>query len=255
MTKVASEKHYVEVSAEVIRETEKAFQVEAQYWTREDKPVKKAKMWVPKSCSKVVDGKVVGIADFILNQWVQEHKEHIKVHSSLTAAHTRICFDMHEKEVLMNRRKERQDEQRKHLDDIIAKYLPDCTKYSHKLMQELGTIAQTFGRIWKEEGFDANLCDEFISYGEKVNAKYGEPDWVSGYYEKAKGFDEEKRRFILEFPWNTWVFGDFHADYYGREKDFYEVKELMEKKFKKETAVLLEYRSIVERIYNSKKSY
>lgn len=253
MTNVAKKERemiFVGVTASIVRETEKAYQVEVQYWTKADQPVKKAKMWVPKSCSKVEDGKVTQIADFILRQWEQEHLEYIKSFSSLTASHTRIDYDIARKEELVRREKEKQAAYKKHIDDIIAKYLPTVTESSHKMLAELGTIAQAFGRIWKEEGTDAITCDEFVAWGKDVCKKYGELEPTDEYYEKAKKFDEKDRRFVVGYIYDTWVFGDFRADYYGKEKDFYEVKDyLIQKKFKKECDLGHQYMAFVEKLY------
>ena len=97
------EMSYVKVSASIVKETEKAYQVEVLYWTKFDNPVKKATMWSPKSCTKTEDGKVTEIATFILNRWMEEHRNTIRNHSSYAADKMRIEWDIEYKERLMKK--------------------------------------------------------------------------------------------------------------------------------------------------------
>ena len=46
------------VTTNIVKETEKAYQLNVLYWTLFDKPEKTATMWVPKSCCDIEDGKV-----------------------------------------------------------------------------------------------------------------------------------------------------------------------------------------------------
>jgi hypothetical protein len=204
---------YTEVSATIIKESEKAYQAEVLYWTKFDQPVKKATMWIPKSCSKAADGKVTEIATFILNKWEEEHRKVIGRHSSYAADKMRINWDMEHKEALMKDEADERAAYKKRIEDTIAKYLPATTKASHTFIAELGMIAYTFGRIWKEEGVDAAACDEFISWGKQVCKKYGELEEPEEYYERAKAFDTDNRKFVLTYVYDSWVFGDFKANY------------------------------------------
>jgi hypothetical protein len=252
MTNVAKEKRemiFVGVTASIVRETEKAYQVEAQYWTKFDQPVKKAKMWIPKSCSKAEDGKVTQIADFILREWEKERREYIKSYSSLTASYTIINWDLDRKERLAKEEAEKKAAYKKHVKETIAKYLPTVTECSHKFIRALGTIARGFGRMWKEEGADADACDEFITWGENICKKYGESYPADEYYQMIKKYDNKERGLVVGYAWETWIFGDFHANYYGAEKDFYEVRNDIVKKFKDEESVLIQYKYYAERLW------
>ena len=254
MTNVAKGKRemiFIGVTASIVRETEKAYQVEVQYWTKADQPVKKAKMWVPKSCSKVEDGKVTQIADFILWQWEKEHLEYIKSFSSLTAAHTRIDFDIARKDELVRREKEKKAAYKKHIDDTIAKYLPTVTKSCKEMLSEYGTVAQIFGRIWKEDGIDGAFCDEFIAWGKVVNEKYGEVEGSESKYEflqRVKNYNERERQILYHDYSHIWVFGDFRPN--DSQRDFFEIKDfLIHEKFKKECAIGREFRDFLTRHY------
>ena len=104
------------VTTTIMKETEKAYQLNVQYWTLFDKPEKTATMWVPKSCCDIEDGKVTGIADWILDKWVKEYNDRISYYK---ARSSRVSFDMKEKEYLMKRKKIR----RLHLKRNLPKHL------------------------------------------------------------------------------------------------------------------------------------
>lgn len=243
---------YTSVSAVIIKETEKAYQAEVLYWTKFDQPTKKAKMWIPKSCSKVQDNKLTEVAQFILNNWEKEHREAVECHSAYAAKRMNIEWDMEHKEALIKAKAEEDAAHKKHLEDIIAKFLPLATDGSHKMLAELGTIAQVFGRIYKENGIEAEPCDKFISWGEKVCKKYGELEPADEYYEKAKTFDADGRRMVLHWPFDCWIFGDFHCNPYGTsdERYFYSyIDYVIQKYFKKEAALIKEYKDLTEVLY------
>ena len=248
------EMSYTKVSASIVKETEKAYQVEVLYWTKFDNPVKKATMWSPKSCTKTEDGKVTEIATFILNRWMEEHRNVIRNHSNYAADKMRIEWDIEYKERLMKKDAEEKAASRKHFDEVVAYYLPLATEASHKMMGILGMFAKTFGRIWKEEGTDAATCDEFIAWGTKVCKKYGQPHSDEEAYTSLKNADEKARGFSVEYGWDVWVLGDFRVDPYGtkQEREFYDlqVKEyIIQRYFKKETQIKKEFCDWIEKFY------
>lgn len=249
-TNAKREMYYTKVSASIVKETEKAYQVEVLYWTQFDKPVKKAVMWCPKSCAKTEDGKVTEIADFILKRWDEEHRQTVGIHCSYAAKKMRIEWDIEWKERLMKEEADKQAAYKKHFDDTIAKYLPTAKEESHKWLNTLGMIAKAFGRIWKEEGTDAAACDEFIAWGEAVCKKYGDKRSDEDYYDLVKAYDGKERQLVVANVYNVWILGDFHASYYGEGHDFYEVKEyLLKNKFKKERAIVDEYKEFINKLY------
>lgn len=239
--------HFIGVSATIIKETEKAYQVEVLYWTKANQPTKKAKMWTPKSCSKTQDGKVIEIAEFILNQWEKEHREFIGQHSGYAASKIKINWDMNHKEALIKREAEESAAYKKQIDDAIAKYLPLATESSHKFLSILGLFAKGYGRFWKENGVDAATCDEFISWGKEVCKKYGQPISDVEYYERIKNYDEKERRLSVEYAWQNGVLGEFA--YENGEKYITDVNTNLLKKFKKESALREEYQAFAEKLY------
>ena len=240
----------IEVTATAIRETEKAYQAEVKYWTKFDAPVKTAKMWVPKSCCAAENSTITSIDKFILDKWEEEHRNLIGTHSSYAARKMHIEWDLKRKEGELKKAAEEDASRKKHINDTIAKYLPEVTKTSHKLMAELGSIARTYGRIWKEEGTDAAACDEFIKWGNALGKKYGFIGDDAEFYENAKKLSAKDRSLYVEFIWNTWVFGDFCACAPGRNADFYDVIDiLLKKQFKKEMTFFNEYKGFINNFW------
>lgn len=78
------------VSATIVKETEKAYQLDVTYWTQADKPTKTANMWCPKSCCTITEKECL-VADFILNQWVEKHNEYIRQYTTRLPS---ISFNM-----------------------------------------------------------------------------------------------------------------------------------------------------------------
>lgn len=62
-------KNMANVTAKVLRETEKALQLSVLYWSGRDMAAKEMIVWCPKTCCIVEKEQVTKVAEFILNKW------------------------------------------------------------------------------------------------------------------------------------------------------------------------------------------
>ena len=74
--------NFIPVTADTLKETEKAYQLSISYWTTERASIKTANIWVPKSCAQVTDKKVSAVADWVLNKWTAQRAEYITYRAS-----------------------------------------------------------------------------------------------------------------------------------------------------------------------------
>ena len=231
---------YNKVSASILRETEKAYQLSVSYWTQADKPSKEAKMWCPKSCCKVVDGSISEIAEFILRNWMKEHNEYIR---SFTHVVPNISFDMDEKARRMQQKKEKDEACKKAFDTKISFCATATEPYVVSFMRELGYFCTSFGAFIKSQslGISESAIDEMVVLGKSITRAYGDFDKIFDYekniqHHGASVYVDE----ILYSYVSTSAFGDLFNNPKLLEKlnsgnmRFYDVRDTLESKvFKK----------------------
>ena len=258
---------FTKVSSKVVRESEKAYQLEVSYWTKFDAPIKTAKMWCPKSCSKVENGVVVEVATFILDKWVEEHNNYVRQHTRVLP---NISFDIAHKEALVAREKEDTANNRAYRKELVERAYNVALPYADARMREMASIAIVWGGFFvKNKKFNVAKTEELVALGHKIEAVYGLCEKysteeiaseVENYLSLSK--DDFLRYGLQEFT-ERWIFGDLYfrldESYNERtfgftQKDFYNItyaacgglaKSELGKKFKKQ----IEFTNAFKEIY------
>lgn len=249
---------YVKVVSNIIRETEKAYQLTVSYWTKVDKPAKEAKMWCPKSCCKTEDGKVVEVAEFILNNWEKEHNDYIR---SYTRVIPNISFDMAAKEARLANMKEQEQREKEVFAERVARISAKAEPYATKFMQELGLVCGGASEALRAMGRDAAACDDLASLGKKIRKAFGDYNNDETALERCvdnyKGYTEAEIHDAMYMMLDTWIFDNLRVSYDNTversgftHSEFFSVSEhLKSKVFKKNTEFKRLYSEAYGRIW------
>ena len=183
---------YTPVVAKTLKETEKAFQLELQYWTRFDTPIKTTKMWVPKSCCKTEGNKVVEIAEWVLNKWATEHNEYIRKNISGYAANrTSLSFNMAEKERLINNdnaKKQKYQDDLKYAMEVIYNEVKDAATFQ---MQGIGYVSYAAVEA-HPEWFTAEEAKKLTDFGKRVEKDFGKSSEMRAIDKNLKTYTSEE---------------------------------------------------------------
>ena len=195
---------FSKVKASVVRETEKAYQLNISYWTKAEKPAKERKTWCPKSCCKTEDGKVVEVANFILDRLAQEIVDYVKQYFRYPPT---IRFDMEAKEMEAKRLKDKKEAERREWEDSVTRIVDYVTPYALAFVKEVGTVSRIFGEHLEKVSGGAEKWQRLASLGKKIEAQFGK--WESeanvyGYVEK----DQDLMLYLNQL-FDLWVLGDF----------------------------------------------
>ena len=248
------EMRFSKVSASIVRETEKAFQVVVAYWTKADKPSKEAKMWCPKSCCKVIDGKVVEIAEFILNNWTKEHNDYIR---TLTHVVPNVSFDMDEKESVLAHMREDERIAREAVEEKVSRISAKAEPFATKFMQELAWVCMGAGMYMKDAGHDADACDEMIALGKKISKVFGAfgEETIEDYVARLRTVSESDVTDLMYMMLDTWIYDGLRVAYdntiarEGFTKDeFHSVRDNLDKVFKKNVSFKAKYNELYGRV-------
>ena len=159
------------VTTTIMKETEKAYQLNVQYWTLFDKPEKTATMWVPKSCCDIEDGKVTGIADWILDKWVKEYNDRISYYK---ARSSRVSFDMKEKEYLMKKEEDKKAAFKAELAETLEVVTEYVKPYAKLYMMEIGFTLLFISKNYKGLGIiPSDKLEAFENIGNKIAKEFG----------------------------------------------------------------------------------
>ena len=134
--------NYIPVSATIVKETAKAYQISVSYWTLITTPIKRVNMWVPKSCTEVTDGKITGVADWILNQWANEYSEYIKKYSNRAASQFNPKFDIDTYHANVAKKKAEEQKYRDEFNAAIKVVVEFVTPHATEQMQRLAYVAK-----------------------------------------------------------------------------------------------------------------
>ena len=202
---------YIPVTADTLKETEKAYQLRVSYWTTERAPIKTADIWAPKSCVQVTDGKVSAIADWILNKWVNEHVEYIKKHSARAAGKYNPCFDIERYHTAVEYNKEQIRKWNEELDTAVDIIVEFVTPYATNFMQETAYTGHLVYDTFKNS--DLLTTEELTALkniSDRMEKSFGK--W-------SKADDQNIKKFVEEFPSKYTTLKDV-ADFLWREIDF-----------------------------------
>ena len=178
--------YLVPVTADTLKETEKAYQLRVSYWTTERAPIKTTDMWVPKSCAQVTDGKVTGIADWILNKWATQRAEHIPYNANKYNPR----FDIDGYHARVEAEKEKVRKWNEEVDATIATVVEFCTPYSTDFMALLADCGQLVYDTFKNS--DILTAEELTSLkdvSDRMEKAFGK--WSHADEPRAKEFAEQ----------------------------------------------------------------
>ena len=270
---------FTQVTTTTLKETEKAYQLRLTYWTVCTMPVKTTDIWVPKSCTEVTDGKVTGIAEWILNKWANDHGEYIKRFSHRSADKFIPCFDLAEYERQLANSKAAEQKLKDEFNNTIVAVTKFVTPYAKEQMQRLGYIGNMVCTKYEGTGM---LTDVEIAAFKKVAADmrkgFGdwnctkESSWVVDFVNNINTKCDTLRK-LADYLWEEVNFTVFGIDLYRYENrrqiklaDGREISEerifatiqssngqgdsYVGKKFKKNFALQEEFKNIVGTLYN-----
>lgn len=133
---------YIPVSATIVKETAKAYQISVSYWTLITVPIKSANIWVPKSCAEVTDGKVTGVADWILYKWIDEYSEYIKKYSNRAASKFNPNFDINAYHAGVAKKKAEEQKYKDEFNAAIKAVVEFVTPHATEQMARLAYVAK-----------------------------------------------------------------------------------------------------------------
>lgn len=226
----AENRKYSPVSTNTLKETEKAWYLSIAYWTKaEDKKLKEAKMWVPKSCAKAENGTVTEVAEFILNKWVEEHNNYLR-----TFGHRlpNISFDLAEKERLVNLAKQRDEEAKEYRKNALNALYNETLPFVNKFMSELGGYCSAYAAYYRQQNAASeDFTNRLEDLGKRINKLYPVDEaWkekVIAGFTKDRGDDAESYRkavdnWFWEHGYNDRFLGDWrmYSNFDSRQHGF-----------------------------------
>lgn len=176
---------FIPVTADTIKETEKAYQLRVSYWTTERAPIKTTDMWVPKSCVQVTDGKVFAIADWILNKWTTQRAEHITYRASKYSPR----FDIDGYHAAIEYEKEKIRKWNEEVDATVATVVEFVTPYSIDFMGQLADCGHLVYDTFKNSDIlTAEELASLKSVSDRIEKTFGK--WSKAEEQWAKVFAE-----------------------------------------------------------------
>lgn len=198
---------FIPVTADTLKETEKAYQLRVSYWTTERAPIKTTNIWVPKSCTEVADGKVTGVADWILNKWVDQRAEYVP-HS---ASKYSPCFDIalyHSRKADEKNKLQKQKEEFALAIDVVVKF---STPYAIDFMQQTAFAGHLVYNTFKDSDLlTAEELASLKSISDSMEKSFGK--W-------SKADDQKIKDFVKNFPSKYTTLKEV-ADFLWLEVDF-----------------------------------
>ena len=214
---------YTPVSATIIKETAKAYQISLSYWTSITTPIKNANVWVPKSCAEVTDGKVTGVADWILTQWVNEYAEYIKkTYSNRAASKFNPSFDISAYHAGVASKKAEEQKYKGEFNAAIAAVVRFVTPYATEQMQRLGYVAKVVSDKYAGTGIltDSEL-EAFTKISTDIEKEFGtwkdaSSQFVQSFVSRlTTDFDTTKK--LAGYLWEEVEYTVFGVDLYRYE--------------------------------------
>lgn len=179
---------FIPVTADTLKETEKAYQLRVSYWTTERAPIKTTDMWVPKSCAQVTDGKVSAVADWILNKWADQRAEHITYRASKYSPR----FDIDGYHARVEAEKEKVRKWNEDVDTTVAAVVEFATPYAIDFMQRTAFVGHlVYGTFKNSDILTAEELASLKSVSDRMEKAFGK--W-------SKADDQRFKEFADEFP-------------------------------------------------------
>lgn len=198
---------FTQVTTTTLKETEKAYQLRVSYWTTERAPIKTTNIWVPKSCAEVTDGKVTGIADWILNNWANQRAEYVP-HS---ASKYSPCFDIalyHSRKADEKNKLQKQKEEFALAIDVVVKF---STPYAIDFMQQAAFAGHLVYNTFKDS--------DLLTAEELASLKSVSDRMEKAFGKFAKADDQRVKDFVNEFSTKYTTLKEV-ADFLWLEVDF-----------------------------------
>ena len=204
---MSSNTTFIPVTADTLKETEKAYQLRVSYWTTERAPIKTADIWAPKSCVQVTDGKVSAIADWILNKWAAQRAEHIP-HS---AAKYNPRFDLDGYRAAVEHEKAEVNKWKEEMEATVAVVVDFVTPYANEFMQQTAFAGHLVYDTFKNSDLlTAEELTALKNISDRMEKNFGK--W-------SKADDQNIKKFVEEFPSKYTTLKEV-ADFLWREVDF-----------------------------------
>lgn len=204
---MSSNTTFIPVTADTLKETEKAYQIRVSYWTTERAPIKTADIWTPKSCVQVTDGKVSAVADWILNKWSAQRAEHIP-HA---AAKYAPRFDLDGYHAAVEYNKEQIRKWNEDVNATVTAVVEFVTPYAIDFMQQTAYSGHLVYNTFKDSDLlTAEELASLKSISDRIEKSFGK--W-------AKADDQNVKQFVEEFPYKYTTLKDV-ADFLWLEVDF-----------------------------------
>lgn len=168
------ERNYFDVTATILKETQKAYYVSVKYFTEKGLSIKEAKMWCPKSCCVIENGNVTKIADFVLNRWQQEYFDFLKSKGYKSSP---ICFDLSHLQNTLDKKKKEKDEYQTFYDEVLKRLTEDLGLVFEKNIKGMGMYSKMLGLYLSYNGLvPSDKCDKLINLGDVIINKFGESE-------------------------------------------------------------------------------
>ena len=183
---------YQDVSANILKETPKAYYISVKYFTQKGLSGKDAKMWCPKSCC-VLDniGNITKVAKFILDRWAQEYFDFLKSKGYKSSP---ISFNMADLQDIADRKKKEKDEYQQYQDEVFSKLVENIKPIIEKNIKELGPYSKMLGLYLSNNGLvPTDKCQKLIQFGDILVQKFG-------------GVEDDAKRFFGRNPDRTGLF-------------------------------------------------
>jgi len=179
---------FISVTADTLKETEKAYQLRVSYWTTERAPIKTTDMWVPKSCAQVTDGKVSAVADWILNKWATQRAEHI----TYRASKYNVRFDLDGYHAAIEAEKEKVRKWNEDVDATVAAVVEFVTPFSIEFMGRLACAGHLVYNTFKNS--------DILTVEELASLKSVSDRMEKAFGKWSKTDDQKFKEWAKEFP-------------------------------------------------------
>ena len=195
-----------EVECEILKETEKAYYVSVKYFTESGSASgKEAKMWCPKSCCAVENGRVIRIAQFVLDRWLTEYSDFIRSKGGRVPS---VMFSRADKDFIEKRKRDEIEEYKDFRKRVLDALTCDVKPVADYNLQTVGLFARYLGGYLLKYGKPAGKCNELVALGETIGKEFGNRDDIR-YDElfRKNPSDADLHNIILKFPNDSITYG------------------------------------------------
>ena len=181
---------YSDVSAQILKETQKAYYIVVKYFTQKGLSEKEAKMWCPKSCCVLDNGNVTKVATFILDKWTQDYLDFLKSKGYKTSP---ISFNIADFKYMVDKKKAEKDEYQAYFNEVFNKLVEDIRPIIEKNIKEFSTYSKMLGLYLSHNNLvSSDKCEKLINFCDISIQKFGNTnnDWIERFFSKNPSREE-----------------------------------------------------------------